>query len=178
MPVAAPHWELTMQSMTTFTNSIERLFPFIKRARTLIVGQHIILRSKSQLHFVLITHDISDRGKSEALRKFKHYPVIQRYRSADIQKHFDLQGVKLLGFRKSGLSKSLYNELKQYRINEPVEPKKEDEKSSAKTTDDDKKRKKPKKKRTRTAPRSSKPPRKSPVKSPDQQDSRTKKQPD
>lgn len=117
--------------MTSNGKNIERLFPFIKRARALIVGQHVILRSKSQLQFVLITHDISDRGKSEALRKFKHYPIVQRFRSADIHKHFDLKGVKLLGFRKSGLSKSLYAELKRYRINEPVVSKKDEDQSTA-----------------------------------------------
>ena len=112
--------------MTKTPNQIERLFPFMKKARTLIVGQHVILRSKSQLHFVLITHDISARGKSEALRKFKHYPIVQRYRSAELHDFFALNGVKLLGFRKSGLSKSLYAELKQFRINEPVVPEKKD----------------------------------------------------
>jgi len=160
MPLAAPNWELTLQSMMTSTNPIERLFPFIKRARTLIIGQQIVLRSKSQLHFVLLTHDISDRGKSEALRKFKHYPVVQRYRSADLQKHFDVRGAKLLGFRKSGLSKSLYAELKKYRINEPVEPKREEEKSDAIGADSKPERKKPKKKKNRLVPRSSKAPRK------------------
>jgi hypothetical protein len=160
MPLAAPNWGLTLQAMMTSTKTIERLFPFIKRARTLIVGQQIVLRSKSQLHFVLLTHDISDRGKSEALRKFKHYPVVQRFRSADLQKHFDVRGAKLLGFRKSGLSKSLYAELKKYRINEPVEPKREEEKSNAKGADSKSKEKKPKKKKKRLVPRSTKAPRK------------------
>ena len=99
---------------------MERLFPFVLRARILFVGQRAVLRSKSRLQFVLITEDISDRGKSEALRKLKHYPVVQCLRSADIEKHFDLRGVKLLGFRKSGLSKSLYSEWKQHRINKPI----------------------------------------------------------
>ena len=160
MPLAAPNRELRLQAMMTSTKTIERLFPFIKRARTLIVGQQIVLRSKSQLHFVLLTHDISDRGKSEALRKFKHYPVVQRYRSADLQKHFDVRGAKLLGFRKSGLSKSLYAELKKYRINEPVEPKREEVKSDANGSDSKAKGKKPRKKKNRTVPRSNRAPRK------------------
>ena len=111
--------------MSLSEKSIERLFPFIKRARTLIVGQHILLRSKSQLHFILLTTDISDRGKSETLRKFKHYPIVQRYKSKDIEAFFDLRGAKVIGFRKSGLSKSLYAELKPFRINEPVAKQKE-----------------------------------------------------
>ena len=99
---------------------VERIFPFVLRARILFVGQRAVLRSKSRLQFVLITQDISDRGRSEALRKLKHYPVVQCLRSADIARHFDLRGVKLLGFRKSGLSKSLYAEWKQHRINKPI----------------------------------------------------------
>ena len=98
----------------------ERLFPFVRRARVLLVGWRVVLRSKSRLQFVLITKDISDRGRSEALRKLKHYPVVQCLRSADIERHFDIRGVKLLGFRKSGLSKSLYAEWKQHRINKPI----------------------------------------------------------
>ncbi len=121
--------------MIPTTKKPERLFPFIKRARALIVGQHVILRSKSQLQFVLLTHDISDRGKSEALRKFKHYPIVQHFRSTDIHEHFDLRGVKLLGFRKSGLSKSLYAELKKYRINEPVSTQRETESVTSSTAD-------------------------------------------
>ena len=121
--------------MLNTTKKPERLFPFIKRARALIVGQQVILRSKSQLQFVLLTHDISDRGKSEALRKFKHYPIVQHFRSADIHEHFDLRGVKLIGFRKSGLSKSLYAELKKYRINEPVVPKREEEPTDSSAED-------------------------------------------
>ncbi len=146
--------------MTSSGKNIERLFPFIKRARALIVGQHVILRSKSQLQFILITHDISDRGKSEALRKFKHYPIVQRFRSKDILEHFDLRGVKLLGFRKSGLSKSLYAELKKYRINEPVQPKKDDDPATAAKGDE----KKAKKTDTKRSPRAKKSPRKNTAK--------------
>ena len=116
--MAIVDWALKNQ--TSAAAKVERLFPFVLRARILFVGQRAVLRSKSRLQFVLITKDISDRGKSEALRKLKHYPVVQCLRSADIERHFDLRGVKLLGFRKSGLSKSLYAEWKQHRINKPI----------------------------------------------------------
>ena len=116
--MAIVDWALKNQ--TSAAAKVERLFPFVLRARILFVGQRAVLRSKSRLQFVLITKDISDRGKSEALRKLKHYPVVQCLRSADIEKHFDLRGVKLLGFRKSGLSQSLYAEWKRHRINKPI----------------------------------------------------------
>lgn len=112
--------DLALKTPTPAAAKVERLFPFVLRARVLFVGQWAVLHSKSRLQFVLITKDISDRGRLEALRKLKHYPVVQCLRSADIARHFGLRGVKLLGFRKSGLSKSLYAEWKQHRINKPL----------------------------------------------------------
>lgn len=112
--------DLAHKTPASAAAKVERLFPFVLRARVLFVGQQAVLRSKSRLQFVLITKDISDRGKSEALRKLKHYPVVQCLRSGDIERHFDIRGVKLLGFRKSGLSKSLYAEWKRHRINKPI----------------------------------------------------------
>ncbi len=112
--------DLVLKTPTPAAAKVERLFPFVLRARVLFVGQRAVLRSKSRLQFVLITKDISDRGRWEALRKLKHYPVVQCLRSADIARHFGLRGVKLLGFRKSGLSQSLYAEWKQHRINKPL----------------------------------------------------------
>lgn len=123
-------WDLKTPDSSAF--QVERIFPFVLRARILFVGQRAVLRSKSRLQFVLITKDISDRGRSEALRKLKHYPVVQCLRSADIERHFDIRGVKLFGFRKSGLSKSLYAEWKQHRINKPIPGEQEESVSEAK----------------------------------------------
>lgn len=128
--MATVDWALKTPDSSAF--KVERIFPFVLRARILFVGQRAVLRSKSRLQFVLITKDISDRGRSEALRKLKHYPVVQCLRSADIERHFDLRGVKLLGFRKSGLSKSLYAEWKQHRINKPIPGGQEESVSEAK----------------------------------------------
>ena len=89
---------------------VERLFPFVLRSRILLVGRDTLKRSKSRLHFVLITTDISE---------FAHYPVVQHYRADELEKHFGLNGVKVIGFAKSGLAQSLYAELKQHRINKP-----------------------------------------------------------
>lgn len=126
--------DLALKTPTSAAAKVERLFPFVLRARILLVGQQAALRSKSRLQFVLITKDISDRGRSEALRKLKHYPVVQCLRSADIARHFGLRGVKLLGFRKSGLSKSLYAEWKQHRINKPLPKGQEESVSEDKPT--------------------------------------------
>lgn len=118
--------DFALKTPTPAEDKVERLFPFVLRARVLLVGQRAVLRSKSCLQFVLITRDISDRGRSEALRKLKHYPVVQCLRSADIERHFDLRGVRLLGFRKSGLSKSLYAEWKRHRVNKPLQGRQEE----------------------------------------------------
>ena len=124
--------DLVLKTQASAKAKVERLFPFVLRARVLLVGQRAVLRSQSRLQFVLITKDISDRGKSEALRKLKHYPVVQCLRSADIERHFDLRGVRLLGFRKSGLSKSLYAEWKEHRINKPLQGRQEESVSADK----------------------------------------------
>jgi hypothetical protein len=98
---------------------VERLFPFVLRSRNLLAGRDTLLRSKSKLHFVLITTDISENGRAEILSEFAHYPVVQHFQTEDLEKHFGLKGAKVIGFAKSGLAQSLYAELKEYRINMP-----------------------------------------------------------
>ena len=106
---------------------VERLFPFILRARILLIGRDILRRSKSKLHFVLITEDIAESSRAEILSDFKHYPVVQHYAAADLEKFFGIKGAKAIGFAKSGLAQSLYAELKGHRINKPVTPTKPSE---------------------------------------------------
>jgi ribosomal protein L7Ae-like RNA K-turn-binding protein len=98
---------------------VERLFPFALRSRNLLAGRETLLRSKSKLHFVLITTDISENSRAEILSEFAHYPVVQVYQSEDLEKHFGLKNAKVIGFAKSGLAQSIYAELKQHRINKP-----------------------------------------------------------
>ena len=101
---------------------VERLFPFVMRSRNLLVGRDTLRRSKSKLHFVLITRDLSEQSRAEVLSDFAHYPVVQHYTSAELEQYFGLQGTKVLGFAKSGLAQSVYAELKQHRLNKPAEP--------------------------------------------------------
>jgi hypothetical protein len=102
--------------------TVERLFPFVIRSRILLVGRETLARSKSKLHFVLITLDISDQSRAEVLADFAHYPVVQLYTSAELEKHFGMKGAKVIGFQKSGLAQSIYAELKQHRLNKPAKP--------------------------------------------------------
>jgi len=99
---------------------VERLFPFVLRSRGLLVGREKLLRSKSTLHFVLITQDLSEKSRTEVLSDFAHYPVVQRYTSAELEEFFGVKGTKVLGFAKSSLAQSIYSELKEYRLNKPV----------------------------------------------------------
>ena len=102
--------------------SVERMFPFVLRARKLIIGRDALRHSKSKLHFVLVARDIGAPALKEVLEEFIHYPVVQHYAAADFEKFFGVKGAKTLGFEKSGLAQSIYAELKQYRINKPQTP--------------------------------------------------------
>jgi hypothetical protein len=99
---------------------VERLFSFVLRSRILMVGRDTLARSKSRLHFVLITQDLSENSRAEILSRFAHYPVVQYYTAGDLEKFFGIKGAKVIGFEKSDLAQSLYAELKAHRINSPV----------------------------------------------------------
>lgn len=107
-------------SDTAPAKPVERLFPFVLKARALIVGRDTLARSKSNLHFILITTDISENSRAQILKDYAHYPVVQHFTEADVEKHFALKGTKVLGFAKSGLAQSIYAELKHHRINKPA----------------------------------------------------------
>ena len=100
--------------------SVERLFPFVLKSRALIVGRDNLRRSKGKLHFVLITTDISENSREQILKDFAHYPVVQHYTEADLERHFHIKGAKVVGLAKSGLAQSIYAEMKEHRINQPV----------------------------------------------------------
>ena len=103
---------------------VERLFPFVLRSRNLIVGHDTLARSKGRLHFILITTDLAAASRERILSDFSHYPVLQHYTTGDLEKFFGLKGAKVIGFQKSGLAQSLYAELREYRINLPMNPSK------------------------------------------------------
>jgi hypothetical protein len=98
---------------------VERLFAFVLRSRILIVGRDLLARSKSRLHFILVTRDLSENSRAKILSEYAHYPVVQRYTQEELEKFFGVKKAKVIGFAKSGLAKSIYAELKEYRINRP-----------------------------------------------------------
>ena len=99
---------------------VERMFPFVLRTRGLLVGRDTLRANKSRLHFVLITNDIAESSRLEVLADFSHYPIVQHYSGLDLEQHFKIKGARTIGFVKSGLAQSIYAELKQFRINQPV----------------------------------------------------------
>lgn len=98
---------------------VERLFPFVLKTRGLVIGRDALRANRGKLHFVLITEDIGEANREEVLRDFTHYPVVQHFLAADLQKFFNAKGFKAVGFLKSGLAQSIYAELKEYRLNKP-----------------------------------------------------------
>jgi hypothetical protein len=113
--------------------SVDRLFPFVLKSRALLVGRDTLGRSKSKLHFVLITTDLSEGSRAQILSDFSHYPIVQKYTSAELDGFFGIKGAKVVGFAKSGLAQSIYAEMKEYRINRPVERPKPRETESSPT---------------------------------------------
>ena len=103
--------------------SVERLFPFVLKSRILLIGRDTLRRSKSKLHFVLITTDLSDNSRAEILTELAHYPIVQKYTSADLDSFFGIKGAKVIGFAKSQLAQSIYAEMKDSRVNQPLTPK-------------------------------------------------------
>jgi hypothetical protein len=91
----------------------------VLRSRGLIVGRENLRRSRSKLHFVLITRDISGASRAEILADFAPYPIVQHFGAEDLERFFNIHGAKVIGFAKSGLAQSIYAELKTHRINKP-----------------------------------------------------------
>ena len=111
--------------------SVERLFPFLVRARKLIVGREALVRSRRRLHSILIATDISENSKQEILREFADYPILQKYTSREFEEFFGVRNAKVLGFEKSSLAQSIYGELKSTRINPSARPKPRESASNA-----------------------------------------------
>lgn len=84
-----------------------------------MVGRERLWNSRSKLHFILVTTDLSETSVQEILKNFAAYPVVQRYTSEEVERHFKLRGTKVVGFSKSTLAKEIYAGLKTSRLNKP-----------------------------------------------------------
>jgi hypothetical protein len=99
--------------------AVEKMFPFVLIGKYLVVGREALRNNKGRLHFVLIATDIIEAHREEVLRDLRHYPIVQHYTAAQLEKFFQCKGAKAIGFTKSGLAQSIYAGLKQFRINKP-----------------------------------------------------------
>jgi hypothetical protein len=106
------------------TPLIEQLLALALESRLLLIGREAVRKNKSHLHFVLIATDIIAKHREEVLAENKHYPVVQHFTAADFERLFKIEGAKTVGFAKSEIAKSIYAELKSYRINAPMHPSK------------------------------------------------------
>ncbi len=68
------------------------------------------------MHFLLVTSDLSAASLHQVLSEYRDYPVLQHFTSKELEQHLGIDKPKVVGFRKSSLSQSLYAELKEYRI--------------------------------------------------------------
>lgn len=100
---------------------VERLFPFVLRSRSFLAGGATLARSKRKLHSILIATDISPGSRDQILRDFADYPVLQHYSSAELEKFFGVRNAKVIGLKKSGLARTIYAELKAFRLNRPAQ---------------------------------------------------------
>ena len=120
-----------MEKVDSGGKSVERLFPFLVRARKLIVGREALVRSRRRLHSVLIATDISENSKLEILREFADYPILQKYTSKELEDFFGVRNAKVLRLEKSSLAQSIYAGLKGARVNAPRDQKPSESGSNA-----------------------------------------------
>ena len=89
--------------------SVERLFPFAIRSRIIVPGGDNVARQRRKLQFVLIATDLSENSKGEIAR-IEDLPKFTIYSAQELQKHFGINGAKVLGFKKSDLARSILKE--------------------------------------------------------------------
>lgn len=102
-----------------FPPKVETMLGFSIRSNNFILGRERIYKSRYNLHFVWITQDISENSRDEIIEKFNDYPIICFSNSEEISKILEISNTKILGFKKSQLSKSIYQAMKKFRINKP-----------------------------------------------------------
>lgn len=108
-----------MKEPGTDADAMERLFSAARQSQLLLIGREALRRNRGRLHFVLLATDIIAAHREEVLRDLRHYPVVQHYSAADLERFFDCAGAKAVGFKKSPLAQSIYAGLKAFRLNKP-----------------------------------------------------------
>ena len=90
------------------------------RSRKFLIGREALAHNRRRLHSILIATDISENSKAEILREFADYPILQKFTAAQFEQFFGARNAKVIGLEKSSLAKSIYGELKEWRLNSPT----------------------------------------------------------
>ncbi len=97
-------------------SSLSALSPFIRRAGIIVTGREKLIQRSNQLAFAVMTADLSDASRREALRDLKCKVFELPLNSDDIEKLYGVSGAKLLGFKKNKLADSILKFIKPYQI--------------------------------------------------------------
>ena len=94
---------------------LRKLAPFMRRAGVLEVGRERLFQVRNRLACLLVTTDLSANSMEKVLETFR-CPIFQCLTSQDIAELFGFQGTKIVGFRRSPLTRSVLPNLKPYRL--------------------------------------------------------------
>jgi hypothetical protein len=98
-------------------SNLTSLFGFVIRTRQYLVGRDNLKRNKRKLLFILITEDLATNGLKFVKDNFEDLPVVQKFSMSELEEQFNLNGVKIIGFYKTDLTRSIYEALKDWRMN-------------------------------------------------------------
>ncbi len=68
------------------------------------------------MQFVLISTDLSENSQKEIIKGVNPTPVVQHYSSQEFEQLLQLKGTKIVGFRQSALSRSIFEGLREFLI--------------------------------------------------------------
>lgn len=100
-------------------SDVTRLYPFALRSRVVVTGRPALRANRRNLHFLIVTEDITAEGRDAAITEFSHVPVVQLHRAEETAALFGRADVRVIGFLRSAISQSIYAELKPHRIATP-----------------------------------------------------------
>ena len=93
----------------------DKLSPFMLRSGIIEVGRDRLKQVSHKLAFLLATEDLSSNSLQELLETFD-CPIFRYLTMADVERYFNYQGTKVLGFRRNELSAQVMKALKGYGV--------------------------------------------------------------
>ncbi len=107
--------------------TLQKLAPFMRRARVVVNGRERLAHLGGRLAFIVVTTDISENSRSQALHDFPG-PVYQCLTSEDVERLFGLKNTKELGVMRSALAEAVREDLTPYLLKreELLKPRRKD----------------------------------------------------